>query len=152
MTDRSLKDFAKWYIEGKEGVLNTHVPERALRVGPMSTEFVLYREPPFQVTLVTFFPGYEVPVHSHRYVSSYDFILHGDGHAFVAGRHWTKKTQSLPQMNTRIAVPAGVTHHGRTDTGAVFLSVQKWEGREPGFLSDDWVADAPFKDVPRDKA
>lgn len=149
--DRSLKDFAKWYLGGKSETFKLRIPEgKSLRVGPMSTEFVLYREPPFQVTLVTFFPGYEVPSHSHRYVSSYDFSLHGDGQAVVGRRIWKNQVQSPPSLSRRIAIPAGVVHSGHTDVGAVFLSVQKWEGREPGFLSDDWVADAPFKEISHD--
>lgn len=146
--ERTLKDFAQWYIGGGER-LRIRVPgEGALRVGPKSTEFVLYREPPFQVTLLTFFPGYVIPPHSHKYVSTYSLSLSGDGHAVVGGHSWTKKIQDKPRLDLRIPVLAGVVHAGHTDVGSIFLSIQKWSDGEPRFLSDDWVCDIAFEDVP----
>lgn len=145
MTWRTLKEFTEWYLGSKEGVLKIRVPEKdALRVGPHSTEFILYREPPYQITLLTFFPGYVIPPHTHKYVSTYNLSIHGDGHAYVAGRYWTKKVQDQPRLDLRISVPANVNHFGHTEIGTVFLSCQKWEGKEPGFLSQDWVCDTPF--------
>lgn len=146
--ERTLKDFAEWYI-GDGEQLRIRVPgEGALRVGPHSTEFVLYREPPFQVTLVTFFPGYVVPQHAHKYVSSYDLSLSGDGHAIVGRHTWTKKIQDKPRLDLRIPVLAGVVHSGHTDIGSIFLSIQKWSDGAPRFLSEDWVSDTAFEDVP----
>ena len=151
MKNWSLKEFTEWYLGEEEGLIKIRVPgEGALRVGPMSTEFILYREPPFQVTLLTFFPGYVIPAHTHKHVSTYSLSLSGDGYALVGGRKWTKTVQAQPRIDLRIPVPAGAVHSGHTDIGSIFLSVQKWEGKEPGFLSDDWVCDIPFKDIPHD--
>ena len=153
MIDRSLKDFAKWYL-GREGVINLRIPEGALRVGPMSTEIVLYRDPPFQVSLMTFFPGYTVPPHHHEHVSTYNFNL-GDntGLTVVAGREYTGGETGVPGIKQRVPIPAGVVHSGQVSKhGAFFLSVQKWEGKEPGFISDDWYGATSFEEIPNDKA
>lgn len=141
---RTLKDFAEWYIQDGTS-LRIDVPkENALRVGPNSTEMILYREPPFQVAIVTFFPGYIIPPHSHKHVSAYALSLAGDGHAFVGGNYWTKKVHDKPRLDLRIPVLAGVNHYGYTDKGAIFLSIQKWKGCEPKFIVEDWVCDVPF--------
>ena len=142
---KNLKEFAGWWLGSVEGQLRIRVPEiDALRVGPNSSEFILYREPPYQVTLLTLFPGYVTPPHRHKHVSTYNLSLHGDGHASVAGRYWTKKIQAQPRLDLRIAVPSNAVHFGHTEIGSVFLSIQKWEGKEPGFLSQDWVCETPF--------
>ncbi len=140
--EQSLKEFAEDYL-GEGGILKIRVSgEGALRVGPKSTELVLYRDPPFQVTLVTFFPGYRIPSHAHRYVDAYALSITGDGVAIVGGRTWRKQTQDHPRLSLRIPVLSGVMHSGHTEVGSVFLSIQKWkEGRAPTFLSEDWVDD-----------
>ncbi len=141
---RTLKEFAEWYLGDGENLKINMEGAGVLRVGENSTEFVLYRDAPFQVTLLTFFPGYVIPPHTHKYVSTYNISLHGDGHAIVGNRYWTKKTQAKPNINNRIAVPAGINHYGHSNRGTVFLSIQKWVGCDPGLLSTDWVSDIPF--------
>lgn len=140
----TLKRFAQWYLgEGKE--LRIKPPgQNAIRVTHRSSELVLFKQAPFQAVLVMLFPGYHVPPHFHRHVDSYDLILTGDGEAHVGGRKWTKKIQDKPRLDLRIPVLANVIHHGYTERGSAFLSLQKWHDVEPGFLSEDWVhADIP---------
>lgn len=145
--DWSLKKFAEWYL-GDGGVLKLQMEgEGALRVGPNSTELVLFREPPFQATLVTFFPEYHVPPHTHEFVDVYALSMTGNGVTVVGGHHWQKKVQDHPRLDLRIPVLANVEHSGYTKNGSVFLALQKWRDGNPRFLSDDWVSDTPFGNI-----
>ncbi len=135
----SLKEWSKWYLGDGLNLRLLCVGDNEVRATEHFSELVIYRDPPFQASLVVLFPAHEIPAHFHPNVDSYDLNLTGDGVACVGSRVWTKKVQSLPRLDLRIPVLAGVVHYGFTPNGAGFLSLQKWHNIEPSFLSEDWV-------------
>ncbi len=135
----TLRRWADWYLEDGETLRVDPPDEDALRVTYRSSEMILYREPPFQAVLVMLFPGHHIPPHHHPNVDSYDISLSGSGNAIVAGRSWTKSSNYKRGLTMRIPVLAGVVHSGYTESGAAFLSLQKWKnGVAPSFLCEDW--------------
>ncbi len=137
---KTLKSFAKWYLKDKGRILVQSPVTGSICVTECFSELVIYRNPPFQVTLIILFPRKRIPPHYHPNVDAYNINITGDGESVVAGRFWTKETQGDLTLDRRIPVLAGAVHYGVSQEGTSFLSIQKWKNEvSPGFLAEDWV-------------
>ncbi len=137
---KTLKSFAKWYLEVEGRILIQSPVENAIRVTHNFSELILYRDSPFQVTLIILFPMKRILPHYHPNVDAYNINVTGNGESIVAGRSWTKYIQGPLTISRRIPVLAGAIHHGMSPKGTSFLSIQKWKNNtSPGFLADDWT-------------
>lgn len=141
MTWRSAKHFAREMLRGNRLRLQ---PDPLLVSGcDLWSEFVLFREGSFQVELITFRPGAEVPRHRHLRAESYDLWLGGPGSSFeIGGCEGPHESRGALVANL-VAVPAGVWHGGAAGPqGAAYLSFQRWQGA-PDFITTDWEAWSP---------
>ncbi len=137
---KTLKSFAKWYLEDEGRILIKSPVAGAICVTECFSELVIYRSSPFQVTLIILFPMKYITPHYHPNVDAYNINITGDGESVVAGRFWTKKIQGDLTIDRRIPVLARAVHYGMSKEGTSFLSIQKWKnGVSPGFLAEDWV-------------
>ena len=96
----------------------------------------------YQVELIALFPGAVVPPHWHPHVETYETHYSGSGEAWLGA-----PSRALPQprlagdpLLRRLRIAVGVPHGGRADGLTTALSLQRWEGKEPSFISEDWEA------------
>lgn len=141
MTLHELKDdFLKWTFSELRPI--------EVRNSGNRMSMILYRQPPFQVELVTWMPGTVVPAHTHPNIDSIQLAVSGEL-ALVLGpdedatndlieRSQTWKASTLKKRPIRIG--PGVWHGGKASkAGATFLSFQQWtEGVKQTAAGIDW--------------
>ena len=106
-------------------------------VMPLGTECVIYRDAPWQISIVTMPPNTQIPRHRHNRMDSAELVLGGSGLANIDQRV-AGATQRGNVAANLIRVPRGKWHEGHTGpNGCVYLSFQHWIG-EPGHICEDW--------------
>ena len=144
-----LRQFTNWWWRNGQPM---RPPEDPVRIAKATHGLVLFRAGQFQVEQITLFPDFEVPVHAHPNVRTYECHIVGTGDAWLwdhatgyqSNGRWrkipyaTKKDRS-PRVK-RLLIEAGQAHKGVADTVNVALSFQHWlNGVEPSFIADDWL-------------
>jgi hypothetical protein len=105
---------------------------------------VIYRDPPFQVELVTLKPSRAYPAfpdaHRHPHVDSYEVHLGGDVQFTVDDVvHDSKSVAGCVLAKRAVRVPRSAWHSAKWGpNGGMFLSVQRWDGLEPTTVGFDW--------------
>lgn len=136
-----LLEFMERYFEGDR--IRLRPPHQAVRAVEGIYTMVLYREPPFQVELVTIAPNIEIPAHAHPRMDSFEVALSGELLFFVDDRQTGYPREPRPDGLSRnlgkfVPIPADAWHAGRSGpSGASFLSVQLWRG-EVGYVLENW--------------
>lgn len=93
---------------------------------------VVHRQGPYQIELVTFRPGYEIPVHTHLGTDSIEFPLFGGVRFELAGHrpfdHLDDARFLQFSAGKALRIGNDVPHAGRAldGIGAMFLSFQRW--------------------------
>jgi hypothetical protein len=100
---------------------------------------ILFRSGCWQVELLMVHPGQVSPLHRHNFCESADVILCGDLTGSIGGRSISQPRGDRLAANIEV-LPRGAWHGGGTQRGLVALSFQRWIGREPTFIADDWEA------------
>jgi hypothetical protein len=98
---------------------------------------ILFRDGCWQVELLMIHPGSSSPLHRHNFCESADVLLGGDLAGSIDGHYIGKPRGENLQANIQ-NLPLGAWHGGSTDKGLIALSFQKWIGREPTFIANDW--------------
>jgi hypothetical protein len=134
----SLRAFAKWWWASTP----VAPPSEPAKIAPQWLEFVLFRRCQFQVELIALFPGALVPPHRHPHVETYEVHYSGGGEAWLGTPERRLRQPHLvgDTMLRRLRIAAGMPHGGRAEGLTTALSLQRWQGREPTFISDDWEA------------
>lgn len=98
---------------------------------------ILFRSGPWQIEMLAVHPGSHSRRHRHNFCESADILINGDLHGIVGDKPF--KAPNGPSMRHNITtLPIGLWHGGGTNTGLVALSFQRWVGREPTFIANDW--------------
>jgi hypothetical protein len=100
---------------------------------------ILFRSGCWQVELLMVHPGQVSPLHRHNFCESADVMLCGDLSGSIGGRFIGRRGATGSRPTSKI-LPRGAWHGGGTQRGLVALSFQRWIGREPTFIADDWEA------------
>lgn len=139
----SVKRFARHMIKGGRLTLapvrdaiwtpETHADMNGQKV--MSC--VLFRSGCWQVELLMFHPGASSPLHRHNFCESADILLGGNLFGVVGDLIFKPPRGDNLALNVT-EIPIGAWHGGHTTAGLVALSFQKWVGREPDFIANDW--------------
>jgi hypothetical protein len=98
---------------------------------------ILFRDGCWQVELLMIHPGSTSPLHRHNFCESADVLLCGDLTGSIGG-HFIGKPRGENLIANIQNLPLGAWHGGCTDSGLVALSFQRWIGREPTFIANDW--------------
>jgi len=134
----NLRQFTNWWWRNDEPLA---LPDDCLRLGPCSSQFVMFRDGQFQVEQVALYAGAVVPEHWHPNVDTYECHVTGGGEAYVGD----VRIPDLPDFTKevkfrRLHIAPGVHHRGRAAVDNVALSFQHWlNGVTPTFITDDWV-------------
>lgn len=135
-TRRILKDFIR---EHMNNVCPLKIPAGASRMLNGSTEFVLYRDGPIQIELITLLRGSHIPRHCHPNIDTYEIIIGGgDFASALVGDRWHHKGHK----DRIVLIEAGVYHEASVDMNVdtALLSVQYWRNSiPPTFITDDWI-------------
>jgi len=109
-------------------------PDTPIHVENSVTQLVVYREGQYQVQLIQVLPNSEIPDHVHPDVDSFEVYFCGDIVFRKDGKSY------YPTNGERILRIKPDTPHGGTfgKHGGCFFSVQKWIGKEPDFISNNW--------------
>lgn len=149
----NLGTFARWVLQQSLGdirptkdSLRTYVHGNCT-----ATTLVLFRHPPYQVELVTFFPspgGCVAPDHRHPDIDSIEVILSGDVGFTLRGKQLLTDemlAKSHPDgaawvLGAKIRVRPTDFHGARVGpAGGTFLSIQRWlHGIEPSSVVMNW--------------
>lgn len=141
---RGLKHFARHML--RDGRLTlaplrdqiwTTVGHPDLDGQPIMTS-ILFRSGCWQVELLMMHPGTKSPVHRHNFCESADVLLNGG----LTGTVNDGPAKTVPRGDNLalniMSLPLGAWHGGNFDKGVVCLSFQRWIGREPTFIAEDW--------------
>ena len=142
-----LHQFTNWWWRNGQPYC---LPEDPIRISRATQSLVILRAGQFQVEQVTLFPDFEVPIHCHPNVRTYECHIVGTGDAwlsvvepYMSHHTWhkipyaTKKDRS-PKYK-RLLIEAGQAHKGTAHTVNIVLSFQHWlNGVAPSFIADDW--------------
>lgn len=143
---QELVDFMSWYL--KAGSLRLKPPQDGVlfqqRPGTSVVSVVLYRDPPFQVELVTFPPGASAPLHRHDHIDTCEVVLAGGMNFIVDGRQVGFAREPRADGSTRdllkwVPIPRDAYHGGAAGPqGGCFLSVQMWRDMPPTHVGLEW--------------
>ena len=150
-SEMKLTEFVKAFCERPFGSLLPpfHCAENVDGVA----KYILFREPPFQVELITFWPGgFAVPEHRHPNVDTIQVLLSGDLRFMVDGKTapWKALDDRLvckpgfEILKRTVAIRANQSHSAESQrTGATWLSFENWVGTEEIHTTvEDWDGQA----------
>jgi len=139
----SVKHFARWMLKENRLVLApkrdqvwSSVGHQAVGDQHMMTA-ILFRSGCWQVELLCIHPGSASPVHRHNHCDSADVLLNGDLSGGIDS-HPINRPLGRNLAANITSLPLGAWHGGKTQTGLIALSFQKWIGMEPTFIANDW--------------
>lgn len=140
-----LNEFVRWYFDGgikllppQDGILFQRRP------GTEAVSVVLYRDKSFQVELIIFGPGTEIPEHRHDHIDSVEVMVSGALDLFVSGQKCVYAREPRENGVSRDAlkfmpITSDSYHNGQASKyGGCFLSVQKWKGMNPSHVGIEW--------------
>lgn len=140
-----LAEFCRWYFEGG---IKLKPPQDGLlfqrRDGTGAISVVLFRDPPYQVELIIFEPGSQIPEHRHDHIDTIEVMVSGALELFVDGLQCVYERPPRPGTGMNrdvlkfVPIPSDAYHHGRTAGGGCFLSVQRWKDMTPSHVGLEW--------------
>ena len=136
-----LSDYAQWVMG--QGLAALPRPVEGIVHYDPATALVLHRDGQFQAELYVFPAGRDIPPHDHPNVESIEVQVAGALDLIIEGKPvmamMPEERRGRAFMNRGYRIPAGAVHSvSVAPCGASFLSVQKWIGREPTSIGDDW--------------
>lgn len=136
-----LSTYAQWVVS--EGLCALIRPVEGIVHYDPATAVILHRDGCFQAELYVFPAGKDIPAHDHPAVDSIEVQICGALDLVVEGKSvmdmFPMERRGTAFMNRGFRIPAGAVHSVSVGPcGASFLSIQKWHGKEPTSIGDDW--------------